>query len=72
MSPESAESIVMAEDAPPPAASIPEDQPDSIETQMDTSMTATLKALSVRPEDIPDDDQEEKKKGGFFSRFRKS
>ena len=72
VTPEPAEAIVMAEDAAPQASSVPEDQPDSIETQMDTSMTATLKALSVRPEDIPDDDEEEEKKGGFFSRFRKS
>ena len=73
--PEPAEAIVMAEDTPPTPTptQMTEDQPDSIETQMDTSMTATLKALSVRPEEIPDDDDEdEKKKGGFFSRFRKS
>ena len=68
--PEATESIVMAEDIP--RSAVPEDQPDSIETQMDTSMTATLQALSIRPEDIPDDDEEEKKKGGFFSRFRRS
>ena len=63
----------MAEDTPRATTAVPEDQPDSIEAQMDTSMTATLKALSVRPEDIPEDDEDEgKKKGGFFSRFRKS
>ena len=71
--PEPAEAIVMAEDPAPVAPNQLEDQPDSIETQMDTSMTATLKALSVRPEEMPnDDDEEDKKKGGFFSRFRKS
>ena len=69
--PEATESIVMAVDTPPPQ--VPEDQPDSIEAQMDTSMTATLKALAIRPEDMPDDEEEEeKKKGGFFSRFRRS
>lgn len=45
------------------------DQPESIEEQINTSMTQTLKALSARPRsDIDDDDD----KGGFFSRFRRS
>ena len=65
-----------------PAA--PVDSVDSIEDQINTSMTQTLKALNIRPplsedepaaEQIPDDDdddEEEDSKGGFFSRFRRS
>jgi type II secretory pathway predicted ATPase ExeA len=47
------------------------DQPESIEEQINTSMTQTLKALSVRPPPNTDDDDDEDK-GGFFSRFRRS
>jgi hypothetical protein len=47
------------------------DQPESIEEQINTSMTQTLKALSVRPPPNTDDDGDEDK-GGFFSRFRRS
>ena len=53
--------------------------PASIEDQINTSMTQTLKALDVRPpvldrddDDHFDDDEPEEKKGGFFSRFRRS
>ncbi len=68
--PPSAESIVMA-DAPmygPPHTS---DKPESLEDQINTSITQTLKALNIRPDPglvIEDDDE----KKGFFSRFRKS
>ena len=67
-----------------PAANEPEkpvDSVDSIEDQINTSMTQTLKALNIRPplsEDEPavdpasDDDDDEESKGGFFSRFRRS
>jgi type II secretory pathway predicted ATPase ExeA len=64
--------------APPPVAPVeaapaepppPSDQPVSIEDQINTSMTQTLKALSDRP-DVHDDDDEDSK-GGFFSRFRR-
>jgi general secretion pathway protein A len=51
------------------------EQPKSIEEQINTSMTQTLKALSVRPpvDDNEDEDDDEKDgKGGFFGRFRKS
>lgn len=52
---------------PPPAGS---SQPESIEDQINTSITQTLKALSVRPPQNFEDDDEPK--GGFFSRFRRS
>lgn len=61
-----------AERAGPPAAI---EQPRSIEEQINTSMTETLKALKVRKsvddEDDPDDDDKDGK-AGFFGRFRKS
>ena len=49
--------------------------PESIEDQIDTSITQTLKALKVTPPvsgDAAEDDVDEKKKGGFFSRFKRS
>jgi len=52
---------------PTPASS----QPESIEDQINTSMTQTLEALSVRPDSFNDDDGDDDK-GGFFSRFRRS
>jgi general secretion pathway protein A len=68
--PPSAESIVMADAAMsgPPHTS---DKPESIEDQINTSITQTLKALNVRPAPglVIEDDDERK---GFFSRFRKS
>ena len=62
---------------PKPAAPKTESQdssPQPIEEQISTSMTATLKALSVRPDSAndEDDDDEETPKRGFFSRFRRS
>jgi len=51
------------------------DHPESIEDQINTSMTQTLEALSIRPsshEDDDDDDDDDDDKGGFFSRFRRS
>ena len=64
-------SSVSSANTPPPAP----EPVDSIEDQINTSMTQTLKALNAR--DLADDDEDEdeddnKKKGGFFSRFRKS
>jgi general secretion pathway protein A len=44
--------------------------PESIEDQINTSMTQTLKALNVTPPVFDDDDDEDK--GGFFSRFKRS
>jgi len=62
--------------APPPAAAVSPvepppagDHPESIEDQINTSMTQTLEALSIRPSSHDDDDDD---KGGFFSRFRRS
>jgi type II secretory pathway predicted ATPase ExeA len=63
--------------AAPPVATTPvepaspAEQPQSIEDQINTSMTQTLEALSIRP-DVCDDDDDEDSKGGFFSRFRRS
>ena len=53
---------------PPPAA----EQPQSIEDQINTSMTQTLETLSIRPEPVGDDSDDEETKKGFFSRFRRS
>ncbi len=61
--------VVLAEE--PPATPPPADTPDSIEEQINTSMTQTLKALNARPPEVEDDDDDEKK-GGFFSRFKRS
>ena len=54
-------------------------QPESIEDQINTSITQTLEALDLarvadKMADEPDtgDDETEKKSGGLFSRFRKS
>ena len=57
-----------------PAA--PVAKPDSIEEQITTSMTQTLKTLNVTPppeamNDDDDDDDDDERKGGFFSRFRR-
>ena len=62
-------------DADVPARDI--ETPQSIEDQINTSMTQTLKALDVKPPlsdslDLDDDEEEDEKKGGFFSRFRRS
>lgn len=48
------------------------DKPESIEDQINTSITQTLKALNVRPPAglVVENDDGEKK--GFFGRFRKS
>ena len=60
--------IMTPDQEPPPHAGATE----SIEDQINTSMTQTLKALDVRPpinDDHMDDDDESK--GGFFSRFKR-
>lgn len=48
-----------------------EADPDSIEDQINTSITQTLKALKV-PSHVLDDEPEEEPKKGFLSRFRRS
>ena len=61
-----------ANDSPPVASRAPE----SIEDQINTSMTQTLKALNVRAPvsgfDDDEDEDDEKGKSGFFSRFKRS
>jgi hypothetical protein len=61
-----------AKDAASPPALPASDQPQSIEEQISTSVTQSLKALGK--ESIPiadgDDDDDDSKKSGFFSRFR--
>jgi type II secretory pathway predicted ATPase ExeA len=60
-------SMPTASAEPPP----PVEQPESIEDQINTSMTQTLQTLSsARPPDLDDDDDEPK--GGFFSRFKRT
>ncbi len=61
---------------PAPAASAPSAAPQapaSIEDQIDTSLSQTIKTLNIEgPASVNDDDDEEETKGGFFSRFRRS
>ena len=54
---------------PPP----PVEHPESIEDQINTSMTQTLEALSIRPPDgSGHNDEDDESKGGFFSRFKRT
>ena len=57
-----------------PSAPAPAEQPQSIEDQINTSMTQTLKALGAHsPEDvIHDEDDDDEPRRGFFSRFKRS
>ncbi len=48
------------------------EEPDSIEDQINTSITQTLKTLKIPPEVANEDDEEEPGKSGFFSRFKRS
>jgi len=59
-----------AEPAPTPVVA----QPESIEDQINTSMTQTLQALgNARPPEVfDDDDDDDESGGGFFSRFKRS
>lgn len=51
----------------------PASAPEPIEDQINTSMTATLKALSKKaPAPVVDDDDDGETKSGFFSRFKRS
>lgn len=60
-----------APQASPPSA--PTEAPASIEDQIDTSLSQTIKTLNIEaPTSVNDDDDEEETKGGFFSRFRRS
>ncbi len=51
---------------------IPFSAPDSIEDQINISMTQTQKALNITPPVIDDDDDDEVSKSGFFGRFKRS
>ncbi len=53
-------------------AGAPAEPHESIEDQINTSMTQTLKALNVKPPVIAHDDDDEDSRGGFFSRFRRT
>lgn len=67
------ENIVLTES--PAGPTVPtDDHPESIEEQINTSITQTLQAINVRPPDAVADDDEDKNAGksGFFSRFRRS
>ena len=59
--------VVMENQSVPTSVTMPE----TIEDQINTSMTQTLKALNVVPPVIDVDDDDESK-GGFFSRFKRS
>jgi general secretion pathway protein A len=69
--PSSAESIVMSHEPPAPRPPSGGAHPESIEDQINTSMTATLQALKMQPEVADNDDEDEGKKG-FFGLFRRS
>ena len=74
--PEPGESVVLSSDKSTSPSPLSSAQPESIEDQINTSMTQTLKALNVRPpptiSDDDDDDDDDESKGGFFNRFRRS
>ncbi len=57
--------------APPPPLTA-SDQPESIEAQISTSVTQSLKALDAKSMPVADDDDDGGKKGGFFGRFKRS
>ena len=57
--------------SPPPLPAA--DQPESIEEQISTSVTQSLKALNAKSIPVAgDDDDDDDKKSGFFSRFKRS
>jgi len=63
------EAVAMSHYEPPPPPPPAGNQPDSIEKQIDASITQTIKTLSVQPAPVVDDDDEGN--SGFFSRFRR-
>ena len=65
----------LVEDEPAEVAPIANgSQPDLIELQMETAMTAPVKAISDVdiPPGVDDDESEDRKSGGLFSRFNRS
>jgi hypothetical protein len=69
------EKIELIEDKPAEVApKVNGSQPESIEQQMETAMTATVKAISDVdiPPGVEDDESEDGKSGGLFSRFKRS
>ena len=66
------EEIVLGDSTPTPPAN--GEEPERIEEQFGTSMTANLKALSMQTVQTMQqaEAEEEQKKGGLFSRFRRS
>jgi hypothetical protein len=67
--------IELVEDKPAEVASkVNGSQPESIEQQMETAMTATVKAISDVdiPPGVDDDESKDGKSGGLFSRFKRS
>jgi len=63
------EAVAMSHYEPPPPPPPAGNQPDSIEKQIDASITQTIKTLSVQPAPVVGDDDEGN--SGFFSRFRR-
>ncbi|MDH4074206.1 MAG: hypothetical protein OEV41_13970, partial [Gammaproteobacteria bacterium] len=66
-----------AEPAPAPTRSAPaakSAKPESIENQINTSITQRMAALDLSrlADGDAEDEKDDKKRGGFFSRFRKS
>ena len=60
---------------PAPVQPAPPEIPKSIEDQINTSLTQTLKTLDIVPPvtgGVSDDDDDEENKGGFLSRFKRS
>jgi len=53
-------------------SSVAGETPESIEDQINTSITETLKALKVPPSVANEDPEEETGKSGFFGRFKRS
>ena len=59
-------------DAAANGSSVAGETPESIEDQINTSITETLKALKVPPSVANEDPAEDAGKSGFFSRFKRS
>jgi len=65
------EKLELADDKPTPKPN--GSQPESIEQQMQTAITVTVKAISGGDVPPPEgDESEDKKSGGLFSRFKRS